>query len=128
MNRTEATNSLLGERRGALTLGNLQLDLDCYRVHIDDHYAFLSALELDLLLALADRGEDVVLVDELTLLLWNATGSAYLPRLAVLVHRLRVKLAGSHPYRIRFIRGRGYGLLRIHESADQTTVPQCDQS
>jgi len=35
--------------------------------------------------------------------------------LNVLVHRLRSKLAGSYPYWIETVRGRGYGLLKARE-------------
>jgi DNA-binding response OmpR family regulator len=96
---------------GAIVLGNLRLNLDAFRVTVDDVRVQLSVHEFDLLRELVERHDHVVSSDELTELLWQASGFKYRRRLAVLICRIRAKLDGAGPYHLESVRGRGYGVL-----------------
>lgn len=98
------------------TLGNLQLNLDNFRLAVDGEIMDITYLETELLRLLCLRPNAVITYEELTNLLWQRTNRASARHLNVLIHRLRAKLAGSYPYSIETVRGRGYGLLRARET------------
>jgi DNA-binding response OmpR family regulator len=92
-------------------LGNVELDLGTYRVSIADRRPDLTYQEFELLRFLSRYPDQVVSFVALTRFLWGTAGQKEMRRLNVLVCRLRAKLAGSEPYLIETVRGRGYGLL-----------------
>ena len=94
-----------------LSLGNLEVDSSLFRLRIANRPVELSYYEFELMRILSDQPDRVLPYDALTGGLWNATGRNETRRLQVLVHRLRAKLVGSHPYGIETVRGRGYGLV-----------------
>jgi DNA-binding response OmpR family regulator len=102
--------------QGVYTLGNLTLNLDNYRLAIGEEVVDLTFLELELLRLLVLKPNAVIRYDDMTRMLWQRTNRASTRHLNVLIHRLRAKLAGSYPYAIETVRGRGYGLLRSRET------------
>ena len=95
----------------SLTVGNIALDLSTYRVSVESRPANLSYQEFELLRYMAGFPDKVASFDALSSFLWGTQGQRENRRLNVLVCRLRGKLAGSAPYRLETVRGRGYGLL-----------------
>jgi DNA-binding response OmpR family regulator len=91
--------------------GNIALDLSTYRVSVGERPANLSYQEFELLRRLASAPDRVASFASLSAFLWGTQGQRENRRLNVLVCRLRGKLAGSSPYRLETVRGRGYGLL-----------------
>jgi len=92
-------------------VGNIALDLSTYRVTVGSRPASLSYQEFELLRVLASSPDRVASFASLSGFLWGTQGQRENRRLNVLVCRLRSKLAGSVPYRLETVRGRGYGLL-----------------
>jgi len=93
-------------------LGNVSVNLDTYQVHVGDAFVETTYLELELLRLLMAQPNRIVSYTDLTEALLHASDRGAIRHLNVLVHRLRSKLAGSEPYTIETVRGRGYGLLR----------------
>src|SRR3954462_4148023 len=104
------------ERHGVLTLGNLSLNLDNFRVVVGSNVVDLTYSELELLNLFFGQPDRVIPYEEMTRVLWENAERGSLRHLNVLVHRLRAKLAGSDPYVIETVRGRGYGLLKSREA------------
>lgn len=100
------------ERR--LVVGDLEIDPDARAARIGDRALVLTALEFDLLVALAERAGRVVPRDAL----WEAAGrgdTAVNERTVdVHVSHLRAKLGddAKDPQRLKTIRGAGYVLVR----------------
>jgi DNA-binding response OmpR family regulator len=94
-----------------LALGNLIVDAGVFRVRIADRPVELSYYEFELIRVFSAQPDRILPYDSLTTALWSTSGHGATRRLQVLVHRLRSKLAGSHPYAIETVRGRGYGLV-----------------
>jgi DNA-binding response OmpR family regulator len=94
-----------------LDVGNIELDLSTFRVSVGARPANLSYQEFELLRHLAGFPDRVTSFSALSGFLWGSQGQKENRRLNVLVCRLRSKLAGSAPYRLETVRGRGYGLL-----------------
>lgn len=94
-----------------LSVGNIELDLTTFRVNVGHRPANLSYQEFELLRYLAGLPDRVASFDILSSFLWGSQGQKENRRLNVLACRLRTKLAGSAPYRLETVRGRGYGLL-----------------
>jgi DNA-binding response OmpR family regulator len=82
-----------------------------FRVRIAMRPVELSFYEYELMRVLGEQPDRILGYDTLTNLLWGGAGRNQTRRLQVLVHRLRVKLVGSHPYYLETVRGRGYGLV-----------------
>ncbi len=97
-------------------LGNLTLNLNNYRVGVGGELVSLTFHEMELLQIFFDRPDRVIPYAEITSSVWGNTEAGTVRHLNVLVHRLRSKLAGSSPYVIETVRGRGYGLLKSLES------------
>jgi DNA-binding response OmpR family regulator len=95
-----------------IELGNVALNPANYRVTVGGQRVDLTYHEFDLLRLLASQADRVVDFRELAQALWTAAGHREIRRLNVLAFRLRAKLAGSEPYRIETVRGRGYGFIR----------------
>ena len=94
-----------------LSLGNLEVDSSLFSLRIANRPVELSYFEFELIRVLSEQPDRILPYDVLTGALWSATGRNETRRLQVLVHRLRAKLTGSHPYNIETVRGRGYGLV-----------------
>jgi DNA-binding response OmpR family regulator len=95
-----------------VTLGNLRLNLESLRVTVEGRFVDLTYREFELLRILAARPERVIPYEALAREMWGVAGRGAIRHLNVIVHRLRTKLSGFHPYAIETVRGRGYGLLR----------------
>ena len=95
----------------SLNVGNIALDLSTYRVSVGARQANLSYQEFELLRFLAGSPDRVASFASLSSFLWGSQGQRENRRLNVLVCRLRGKLAGSTPYGLETVRGRGYGLI-----------------
>jgi two-component system alkaline phosphatase synthesis response regulator PhoP len=104
------------EPQGLVTLGNLSLNLDNYRVVVGDEVVDLTYSELELLQLFFSQPDRVIPYEELTRVLWASEERGSIRHLNVLVHRLRNKLVGSDTYVIETVRGRGYGLLKSREA------------
>jgi DNA-binding response OmpR family regulator len=95
-------------------VGDLQIDVDARTAHIGSALVALTALEFDLLAALAERAGRVVSRDDL----WEAAGrdDTMVSERTVDVHvsRLRAKLGDDarSPRRLKTVRGAGYLLVR----------------
>jgi DNA-binding response OmpR family regulator len=98
-------------RRARISLGNLTLELAAFRVRIGEDIIYLPMREFELLTMLASNPDSVIRQEVLTKTLWQASDKRELANLRVLVYRLKQRLSQAHPYRIRTVRGRGYGLL-----------------
>ena len=92
--------------------GNLSVNLDNYQVTIGADIVYLTYHETELLHVLMENADRVLPYDFIAKAIWRNADNANLRHLNVLVHRLRSKLAGSKPYWIETVRGRGYGLLK----------------
>ncbi len=109
----------------AVVLGNLSMNLQNYAVIVGQEDVELSYQEFELLLLLTLQPDRILPHEEITLSLWNAAGKLYLRRLAVLVHRVRAKLARSQPYVVKGVRGRGYGLIAVRPPSEKgAKVPE----
>ena len=94
-----------------LSIGNIRINLGTYGIQIKEDPVDLTFHEFELLRALGQEPDRVVRYDALCLKLWHSVGAAERRRLNVTMCRLRSKLAASWPYRVRTVRGRGYGLI-----------------
>ncbi len=104
------------DQHGVLTLGNLSLNLDNYRVVVGGTVVDLTYSELELLHLFFLQPDRVIPYEQITRVLWANEERGSIRHLNVLVHRLRNKLAGSDLYVIETVRGRGYGLLKSKEA------------
>jgi two-component system alkaline phosphatase synthesis response regulator PhoP len=100
------------EEQAEVSLGNLTVNFDNFGVYVDDVTVNLSVKEFEVLRVLLQHPNKVLPYSVLLELLWGGPDSRNRRHLSVLMHRLRQKLAGSHPFAIRTIRSRGYGLIR----------------
>jgi two-component system response regulator VicR len=100
-----------------ISLGNLTLNPGSYGVFIDGEPVELSVHEFEILSILAHQPDRILPYEELTKEVWQSSDRRQIRHLNVLVHRLRQKLAGSWPFVIQTVRGRGYGLVRNRNPA-----------
>lgn len=114
-NVTRLTSGATGgggpETATELSAGDLTLDLTRFQVRLGGAPVPTTYLEFELLRLLAASADRVISGGQLMSALWGTNGPAEKRRLSVLVCRLRAKIAGSRPYAIETVRGRGYGLL-----------------
>ena len=108
----QLAEELRAARQGSLTLGNLSINFDNFRVVVGAEAVELTYLEVEVLRFLLLNPNRVIPYDELTQSLWQNSERSSTRHLAVLIHRLRAKLVGLDPYVIETVRNRGYGLLR----------------
>jgi two-component system OmpR family response regulator len=94
--------------------GNLVVRFDTFSVYVDGSFVDLGAKQFDLLRVMLDHVDQILPYAAFMTALWGNADLRRLRNLNVLVHRLRRNLEGSHPYVIRTVRGRGYGLVRDH--------------
>ena len=94
-----------------IQLGNLVVNFAAYGVSVDGEAVELARHEFELLQVLCLQAGRIVGFDVLCGTLWGSTGPKERRRLNVVVFRLRAKLAGSSPYKLEMVRGRGYGLI-----------------
>ncbi len=99
-----------------VSLGNLALNLGSYRASVDGESVELTYHEFELLRLLFARSDQIVPYEALAEAIWRSSGRGAVRHLNVVVHRLRAKIAGSWPYTIETVRGRGYGLLKSREA------------
>jgi DNA-binding response OmpR family regulator len=92
--------------------GNLRVDTSTFRVFVGDEAVLLTYQEFDLLRVLFANRDRIVSYDELIEAIWPGERDGTRKQLGVAVCRLRARIAGSHPYRIETVRGRGYGLTQ----------------
>jgi len=95
-----------------LCAGNVALDVASYRAMVANQPTELTYLEFELLRLLVNNANRIIAYEDLTRTLWSSSGSRERRRLAVMVCRLRTKLAASRPHRLETVRGRGYGLVQ----------------
>jgi DNA-binding response OmpR family regulator len=100
-----------------VSVGNITVNLDSYRVAVDGDIVDLTYHEIELLHLLMENADRILSYDTLTRSIWGVSERFTTRHLNVLVHRLRTKLAGSKPYWIETVRGRGYGLLKARGAA-----------
>ena len=98
-----------------ISIGNLSVNLDNYRVAISGDIVDLTYHEIELLHLLMENAGRILSYETLARSIWGNAERVTTRHLNVLVHRLRTKLAGSNPYWIETVRGRGYGLLKARE-------------
>ena len=98
-----------------ISIGNLSVNLDNYRVAINGDIVDLTYHEIELLHLLMENAGRILSYETLARSIWGNAERVTTRHLNVLVHRLRTKLAGSNPYWIETVRGRGYGLLKARE-------------
>jgi DNA-binding response OmpR family regulator len=96
---------------GHISLGNLLVDLDGHLVWVGGQRVKLTHLEFRALLLLATRAGFVVPSRELAEALWGPAADERASHLRGLISRLRRKLHGMHPWQIRTVTKRGYGLF-----------------
>jgi DNA-binding response OmpR family regulator len=101
-----------------ISLGNLSLNLENFRVAIGGELVDVTYHELELLRIFLDNPNRILSYESLARQIWGNAERLTTRHLNVLVHRLRLKLTGSHPYVIETVRGRGYGLLKSREVED----------
>ena len=101
-----------------VSIGNLSLNLENYRVAIGGEIVDLTYHELELLRIFLDNPNRILSYESLAQQIWGNAERLTTRHLNVLVHRLRIKLTGSHPYVIETVRGRGYGLLKARDAED----------
>ena len=105
----------VSDQQAVVSIGNLSLNLDNYRVAIGGDVIDLTYHEIELLHIFVENADRVVSYETLARAIWGNAERVSVRHLNVLVHRLRSKLAGSDPYWIETVRGRGYGLLAARE-------------
>jgi len=93
-----------------IVLGNLELDRDRFEVRVAGRPVELSYLQFELLYALAARADKLVSHEQL-LRIWGDASGEDSSKLRVHISRLRKKIAGSRPWRIRTVTKRGYALV-----------------
>ena len=105
-------------RQSVVTMGNLAVNLDNFRVAIDGEITDLTFHEMELLRIFVANLNRIVTYNDLAMFIWGNARPLTLRHLNVLVHRLRTKMAASDPYVIETVRSRGYGLLKARDSED----------
>lgn len=93
-----------------ITLGNLTIFREQYRVTIAGRHVSLTYREFELLALLAAHVDRVVPYGQVEEALWGRRGADLRRRTSVLVCRLRDKLSSMRPYRIETVRRVGYRL------------------
>ena len=114
MAMAEAANEIR-QPLGKLTAGNLSLDVECRQLRLAGMPVFMTSQEFDLMTLLLENRDRILSREDLAALLWGTCGRPERKRLAVIIARMRDKLADSKPYAIETVRLRGYGLTRLRQ-------------
>ena len=93
------------------SLGNKSLDLDTFTATVGGRMIDLTYLEFDLLRLFVENPGRILPYQFWTTGVLSKSDYGAQRHLAVLVHRVRHKIAGAMPYTIKTVRGRGYGFL-----------------
>jgi DNA-binding response OmpR family regulator len=104
-----------------IELGNLAIDHDRYEVWAGEQRVELTFVEFELLFFLARNADKVMPRERIVEAIWGEAAAGYTRTLTVHISRLRKKLRDSHPWRIRTLAKRGYGLTNT------TRWPQADE-
>jgi DNA-binding response OmpR family regulator len=96
-------------------LGNLELDRDRFEVRVDGKPVDLSYLQFELLYALALRADRLVNHEQLLEKVWGEASGEDPRKLRIHISRLRKKISGSKPWRIKTVTKRGYALVNSEE-------------
>lgn len=92
-----------------ITLGELVVDRERFRVTVADEPARLTYMEFETLYVIAGGGGRVVGYDQIAEALWGAAENDHRARLAVLVSRIRSKIGPAARY-LQTVRQVGYRL------------------
>jgi len=103
-----------------LRLGNLVLSTTRFDLEVAHRYVDLTFGEFELMRLFFSHPNRILPYHFITSTLFHSTERRAVRRLAVLVCRVRTKLAGSKPYVLTTVRGRGYGLV----SSEMTQGPR----
>jgi two-component system alkaline phosphatase synthesis response regulator PhoP len=104
---------LSSEEGSVLSAGNIRASMTQFQTWVGDRPVELTYKEFELLRLLLSNPDRILPYDDLVGVLWPQGGPGVRRRLCVVVCRLRAKLAGSSPFRIRTVRHRGYGLTAV---------------
>jgi DNA-binding response OmpR family regulator len=107
-------------RPATLSVGDLLIDLAGHRVTRGDQEVVLTALEFNLLTALAQNAGRVMLQDELLQSVWGAGYEGNASVLRTTVRQLRGKLGDQDEHYIRTMRTVGYALVKPRTPAYTT--------
>jgi two-component system response regulator RegX3 len=110
------------EAQAEVSLGNLTVNFDNFGVYVDDVIVNVSLKEFEVLTVFLRHPDKVLPYSVFLDSLWGAPDGRNRRHLSVLVHRLRQKLAHSHPFAIRTIRSRGYGLIQERSASPQSRM------
>lgn len=108
-------SAILGRRvpkppsRGVTEVGALRLDLEGYRLFVDDREISITDLEARLLSVLADAKDRVVRREDLLREVWGPDGGVTTAAVDSHIKRLRTKLGDAGRY-LQTVRGVGYTL------------------
>jgi DNA-binding response OmpR family regulator len=94
-----------------VSLGNLTINFDSYRVWVNGQLVRLTYQEFEMLRLFLAEADRVVPYEALAAAILGESSRQHVRRLNIKVHRLRGKLAGMEPYAIQTVRERGYGLI-----------------
>ena len=92
-----------------ITVGDLVVDRERFRVTVADDPAPLTYMEFETLYVIAEGGGRVVAYDRIAEALWGAAEDDHRARLAVLVSRIRSKIGPAARY-LQTVRQVGYRL------------------
>ncbi|MCY4508177.1 MAG: winged helix-turn-helix domain-containing protein [Acidobacteria bacterium] len=98
-----------GAPEARITVGDLVVDRERFRVTVADEPAPLTYMEFETLYVIAGGGGRVVGYDQIAEALWGAAGDDHRDRLAVLVSRIRSKIRPAARY-LQTVRQVGYRL------------------
>ena len=94
-----------------IVLGNLELDRDLFEALVGGRPVDLSYIQFELLYVLAARAGKLIPQDQLLEKVWGVSSGGDARKLRVHISRLRKKIAGSRPWRIKTVTKRGYALV-----------------
>ena len=96
---------------GQIVFGNLVINPRTYGVSVSERAVELTYSEFEVLKRLCMEPDSIIGYDTLCRTVWDSAGHKEKRRLNVAICRIRSKLAGSRPYKVETVRGRGYGFI-----------------
>jgi len=94
-----------------MTLGNVTIDRDRFEVWVGERRVSLTFVEFEILDELARNAGRVLSRPQLVTAIWGGSSDGGDRRLTVHISRLRKKMEGSAPWRLRTVTKRGYALV-----------------